>query len=248
MADFVYNTRRFLPGRQFQIMDITSKTAKIAVLSALCALMAAFSGCALFEYLDRSIFGEERVPTDSDALLALNEEPTARPGVVLNVGVTANGSIVLQPADFQVNQDGDILLPFIGSVKCDKLTLPEIREKITKLYSEGFYKNPLVTVNFHYTAGSSASPWGTIIVQGCVGSPGPIDIPQTRDLTLTRALKLAGNVRSDGDKDDIQVSIVGKDGKITRKSYSLTKIGKGRIDLDVKLPRGATIYVPFANY
>ena len=65
-----------------------------------------------------------------------------------------------------------------------------------------------------------------------------------------RDLFQAAHIRegSGSDRDDIQVAFLKRDGSILRKSYSLTKIGKGRVDMDVKLPPGTTIFVPYANY
>lgn len=221
------------------------KTIKKTVLALFAASLAWLgSGCFL---LDLIFPGDEKVD-DLEAILEVLDEPKARPGVVLNIGVVSNGSQVQAPSDYRVDQDGNIILPYINTVKCDGLTLQDIKAKVAELYGERYYVNPQVTVNFNYKPGASASPWGTINVQGQVGSPGPIDIPQTRDLTLTRAIKLAGGVTAMGDREDIQVSFVGRDGKITRRSFSLERIGKGRIDLDIKLPPGTTIFVPYSNY
>ena len=212
------------------------------IIQALLAVALLLSCCSC-----KWLFPEEE-KVDEEFVAEVLDDPKARPGVVLSIGVTANGSQVLPPSEYRVDPDGNIILPYINTVKCDGLTLQDIKAKVEQLYGEKFYNGPQASVDFKYTPGASASPWGTINVQGQVGSPGPIDIPRTRDLTLTRALKLAGGVNAMGDRDDIQVSFLKRDGSILRKSYSLTKIGKGRVDMDVKLPPGTTIFVPYANY
>lgn len=209
------------------------------------ALAFASTGCIS---IWNALFPPEEQIEDQETINYIFDEPRARHGVVLSIGLTANGYVVQQTADFRVDQDGNIFMPHIGAVKVDGLTLQDIKTKLYELYADGYYKNPQVSVDFHYTPGASESPWGTVVIQGQVGRPGPVDIPRTRDLRLTRALQLAGGVTGVGDSDDIQVSFIAQDGKITRRSFSLTRIGKGYLNEDIILPPGSTIYVPYLNY
>ena len=211
-------------------------------------MLSACAGCRTMAAIWEFFFPPDNKIEDQEAIDYIFEDPKAVPGVVLAIGVTSNGNVVQQTADFRVDQDGNITMPYINSVKVSGLTLQDIREKIAELYADGFYKNPKASVDFHYSPGVGVCPWGTVNVQGQVGKPGPIDLPRTQDLRLTRALQMAGGVTSVGDQDDIRVSFVARDGTITRRSYSLTKIGEGHLNQDIILPPGTAILVPYKNY
>ena len=141
--------------------------------------------------------------------------PRVRPGVGLVVVV---GSGVTQPITMQVlvDQHGDITLPHLlqAPVQCNKLTLDALKQKLVKVYSE-YYKQPQITVTFAPYDGKGVSPWGTVTVLGEVASPGPVNMPPTMDLTVTKVLQAAGGLRPFANKSKIQVSRCDRDGKIT---------------------------------
>jgi protein involved in polysaccharide export with SLBB domain len=107
-----------------------------------------------------------------------------------------------------------------------------------------------VTATFIYQAGQNmVSPWGTVTVLGEVARPGPVDVPPTMDLRVTRALQLAGGANPIGDKRRVQVTRCDKDGKITKMLVNLIEIGeKGRPDKDLVLKAGDVVWVPMSWY
>ncbi len=175
--------------------------------------------------------------------------PRVRPGVGLIVGV---GSGAQQPVTMQVlvDQNGDITLPHLlqSPVACDKLTLDALKQKLVKVYSQ-YYKQPQITVTFAPYDGKGVSPWGTVTVLGEVASPGPVNMPPTMDLTVTKVLQAAGGLRPFADKSRIKVSRCDKDGNRTKFSVDLQEIGeKGRIDKDILLRAGDVVWVPETWY
>ena len=140
-------------------------------------------------------------------------------------------------------------MSLVGQIKCDGLTLIELQQKIANAYKE-YYLEPHVTATFIYQAGSGmVSPWGTVTVLGEVRKPGPVDVPSTLDLRLTRALQLAGGVTSIADKRRVRVTRCDKDGKQTKTTVDLVEIGEeGRPDKDMFLKAGDVVWVPMSWY
>ena len=175
--------------------------------------------------------------------------PRVRPGVGLVVVVSSG---VTQPVNMQVlvDQNGDITLPLLlqSPVACDGLTLDALKQKLVKLYSE-YYKQPQITVTFAPYDGKGVSPWGTVTVLGEVAMPGPVNMPSTMDLTVTKVLQAAGGLRPFANKSKIRVSRCDKDGNKTTYTIDLVEIGeKGRIEKDIVLRAGDVVWVPETWY
>ena len=227
-----YNTR--------QMVELYKRIAVLAFL--VCALMCT-GGC---ETIAKIFSADDK---ESSAVAPVYFEPRVRPGVALIVVV---GSGVAQPVNMQVqvDQNGDITLPHLlqSPVACDGLTLDALKQKLIKLYSE-YYKQPQITVTFAPYDGKGVSPWGTVTVLGQVASPGPVNMPSTMDLTVTKVLQAAGGLRPFANKSKIQVSRRDKDGKKTTYTIDLVEIGeKGRIEKDIVLRAGDVVWVPETWY
>ena len=208
------------------------------LISAFC-LLQALCGCFVFQLLEK----DEPFEYDEDAELYEEGEPKIRPGLYLKVTVTASGVKIHESAE-EVNSEGSIQLPLAGTVKCEGLMLMEVQEAIAEAYKE-FVINPQATVSFGYVPNAGMkSPWGSVLVMGKVMREGPVDMPSTRDLRLTRALMHAGGATQFGDKTKVRVSRRLKDGTLERFKVNVDKIARGRNDLDMKLKAGDVIWVP----
>ena len=212
-----------------------------------CACLA-LSGCNTIARLfssddDGSAFA------DSKAVYVEEGEPKIVSGLTLRVGVTASGAKAVESALMEVNANGEILMPLIGAVPCEGLTLVELQEKLKGAFKDYFIE-PQVTVGFAYVENSTMkSPWGTVLLMGEVARPGPVNMPSTRDLTVTRALMLAGNVTRVADKSRVKVTRRQKDGELKHFTVDIEKIGKdGRADLDIRLKPGDVVWVPESWY
>ena len=186
---------------------------------------------------------------DADALATYFDGPKVRPGVALAISVTATGTQGTAAKQYFVDAEGCITMDLVGRIKCDGLTLVGLQEKIAAAYKE-YLLEPHVTATFIYQAGQNmVSPWGTVTVLGEVGRPGPVDVPSTLDLRVTRALQLAGGANPIADKRRVQVTRCDKDGKLTKTRIDLIEIGEqGRPDKDMLLKAGDVVWVPMSWY
>ena len=118
-----------------------------------------------------------------------------------------------------------------------------------KAYSK-YYRQPLITVTFGpFDARGGVSPWGTVTVLGEVARPGPVNIPSTMDMTVTKALQEAGGCKPFADKSAILVTRCDKEGNQTKTRVDIKEIGKGgRIDKDMLLKAGDVVWVPETWY
>ena len=177
-------------------------------------------------------------------------EPKIVPGLMLRVGVTASGASAVQEGAMEVTANGEILLPLMGTVKCEGLTLAELQDKV-KEACQTYFIDPQVTASFIYDPERSGmkSPWGTVLVMGTVVRPGPVNMPSTRDMTVTRAVMFAGGATPLADQRRVKVWRREKDGALKDIKVDLEEIGKkGRLDMDVALRPGDVVWVPESWY
>ena len=209
------------------------------------ALIGAFlCGC---ETMNGILRDAENV--DSNVVATWWDGPRIRPGIALVVQV---GSVAAPPVSMEclVDQNGDITLQHLlqSPVACDGLTLEARKQKLVKAYSV-YYRQPQVTVTFAPYDGRGVSPWGTVTVLGEVGNPGPVNMPATMDLTVTKVLQSAGGLKPFADRSGIVVTRCDKDGNQTRTRVDINEIGKdGRVDKDMSLRAGDVVWVPETWY
>ena len=177
------------------------------------------------------------------------EGPRVRPGV----GVVVQGGTVAQPPTsmtVQVDPNGYLTLPYLlqEPVLGKDLSLEALKQKLIKAY-QVYIKQPQITVTFAPFDQNGVSPWGTVTVLGEVASPGPVNMPATMDLTVTKVLKAAGGLKPFADKSRIRVTSCDKDGNKKRTIINLPEIGKeGLIDKDISLRPGDVVWVPESWY
>ncbi|MGC3989626.1 MAG: polysaccharide biosynthesis/export family protein [Chthoniobacteraceae bacterium] len=131
-------------------------------------------------------------------------------------------------AQYTIDHEGNLNLPYIGNVKVGGL-LPSQAEKTIEdtLKAQQIYTHPTITITTQQTQ-------RLITLAGAVRSPGRIQY--TSDLTITSAINAAGGP-SDFAGDGITLT---RDGK--RSSYSLKKLQKNPA-LDIKVIPGDQISV-----
>ena len=220
---------------------------KVFLHIAILALALCAGGCS---GLLTALTGDKQDKgVDADLLATYFDGPKVRPGVALQISVTASGMQGQVGKQYFVDADGYISMELVGQIKCDGLTLVGLQQKIAAAYKE-YFLDPHVNATFIYQAGGGmVSPWGTVTVLGEVQKPGPVDVPSTMDLRVTRALQLAGGATGLADKANICVTHCDKDGKKTKTIVDLIEIGKeGRPDKDVLLQAGDVVWVPMSWY
>ena len=200
----------------------------------------------------KDFFGGGNHKVDSSVVATWWDGPRIRPGVLLIVQVGASGAQP-QVMNVEVDQNGDITLPYLLTepVACDGLTLDALKQKLSgKKYYGLYLRQPMITVTFGpFDARGGVSPWGTVTVLGEVNRPGPVNMPSTMDLTVTKVLQEAGGCKPFADKSSILVTRCDRDGAQTRTEVDIKEIGKdGRIDKDMPLRAGDVVWVPETWY
>lgn len=223
----------------------------LSLLAVLLALVFV-SGCeTIVNTLNALEAGGAKKPerVDPNVLATYFDGPKVRPGVALAISVTAVGQANRDSKQYFVDAEGCITMELVGTIKCEGLSLVELQQKVATAYKE-YYIDPSVTATFIFRQGEGmVSPWGTVKVLGEVHRPGPVDVPSTMDLTVLKALQMAGGVTSIGDKSDVQVTRCDKDGHQTKTKVDIIKMGKdGRPDMDMVLKAGDVIWVPMSWY
>ncbi|MEO0508272.1 MAG: polysaccharide biosynthesis/export family protein [Verrucomicrobiota bacterium] len=180
--------------------------------------------------------------------------PSAGPsGSGSGVGIIVGENYVLKPSDvvgvevFQevdlnksvrIEGDGTVALALIGKVKIAGMTVGEAQSLVTDLYNRDYLVDPqisLLVVSF--------SP-KVVHVLGSVNSPGVIEIPPDRDLTLTEAIAGVRGVSRLGNPRAITIKRVDKDGRAKQMEVNFNKVVTDPDMKDVILKEGDTIWVP----
>ena len=229
----------------YNVVWIMGKLCRISVVVAL--VCACAGGCAdLFSGGSRP-----RPHDDSDSIAVYYDGiPRVRPGVLIaaQVGAPSQQPVSMQ---VQVDQCGDATFPYLlkEPVKCNGKTLDELKQILVAQYRE-YIREPVVTVSFIPVSGNEGvSPYGTVNVLGEVAMPGPVNMPATMDLTVTKVIKLAGGLRPFADKSKIRVTSCDRAGNKYRTIVNLQEIGKnGDISKDIALRAGDVVWVPESWY
>ena len=86
----------------------------------------------------------------------------------------------------RIAEDGNIVLPLIGSVKVSGGSVKQAVESITALYKKDYLVNPVVTLTV------LEQTKGKIIVMGAVNKPGSVEIAAEGGIPILEAIGLAG--------------------------------------------------------
>ncbi|HDH05215.1 MAG TPA: hypothetical protein ENH01_05810 [Nitrospirae bacterium] len=89
-----------------------------------------------------------------------------------------------------VTSDGTISFPYIGTVNVKDMSLSEIEAMITNKLAEGYIKYPVVTVSLVKSMSRKIFAYGELYKRG--------EIPLEENVTLLKALSLAGGVTENG--------------------------------------------------
>jgi len=139
--------------------------------------------------------------------------------------------------EVRIEADGTVTLALIGKVKVSQMTVGEAQSLITDLYDRDFLVEPQVNVLV-----TSFSP-KFVRVLGHVGSPGMVDIPPDKDLTLIDAITQCRGVSRLGDDRKLTISRTDEEGNTRAFEVNFKKIKRGEAK-DYTLEEGDVIYVP----
>lgn len=170
-----------------------------------------------------------------------------------SVGMVVGENYVLKPSDVlqvevyqekdlnksvRVEGDGSVALALIGKVKVAGMTVAEAQSLITDLYNRDYLVNPqvsLLVVNFSMKV---------VRILGSVNSPGVVQIPPDRELTLTEAIAGVNGISRLGNPKSLTIKRVDEDGRARQMEINFSKIVTDPDMKDVILQEGDTIWVP----
>lgn len=178
---------------------------------------------------------------------------SASGGSSSGVGIIVGQNYVLKPSDVitvevyqeqdlnkevRVEGDGTVALALIGKVKVAGMSVAEAQSLITDLYNRDFLVDPQVSVLV-----TSFSP-KIVHVLGSVNSPGVVQIPPDRDLTLTEAIAAVRGVSRLGNPKSITIKRVDKDGRSRQMEVNFNRIVTDPDAKDIVLKEGDTVWIP----
>jgi polysaccharide export outer membrane protein len=162
---------------------------------------------------------------------------------VLNITVFGETDL---SGKYTVEQDGTFTFPLIGRVKAGGVTLRELEQEVKRLLTDGYLKNPQVSIAIETYRSQR------ILVMGEVRSPGEYLL--SGDMTLLAALARAGGTSAAASRE---VLIVRASRRIPEKSdtageaeivrIDLADLQGGNMALNITLQDGDTVNVPKAQ-
>jgi len=162
---------------------------------------------------------------------------------VLNINVFGEQEL---SGKFTVEQDGTFTFPLVGRVKAGGVTIREFEQALKKLLTDGFLKNPQVSIAIETYRSQR------ILVMGEVRSPGEYLL--AGDMTLLAALARAGGTSPAASREALVVRAshrvpakgdTGAEAEIIR--IDLADLQAGNIALNITLQDGDTVNVPKAQ-
>lgn len=182
-----------------------------------------------------------------ETLFTASGEPILRPGLMLVFSLRLGDKMEVEPMRLLIVDRGEVQMPMLGPVVCDGLTLPQLHSLLVERYS-AYYREPMVMLEFYYDQ-NSVSPWGRVLVQGRVLREGWVNIPPTRDLTVSAVVQMAGGFNTSARKSAIIVTRRKGDGGRAAMRVDLERVGKkGELERDLRLLPGDVVYVPESRY
>ncbi len=156
-------------------------------------------------------------------------------GDVLKITVYDNKDL---NARVRVSVNGTIVLPLLGTVNIDKLTIVQITEKLTRLLADGFLVNPQVNVFVEEYRSKK------VVVLGNVRQPGIVEL--NGPITFLELVSKSGGLEKDaGDTATIQKET--SDGEKVVVIDLRALIDKGDVSQNVLIDDGDTVFISKAG-
>jgi len=136
----------------------------------------------------------------------------------IRVGVINENDTVIER---RINPDGTIDVPFLKQlVPVAGLTITEAQDLLTKRFSRYFKQPQLIIAIVAYAE-------RRVYISGYVGRAGPVTIPPEENLTLGKALSIAGGIQARGRRSDVAIKRLKPDGETEVILKDMRKIDAG---------------------
>jgi len=120
------------------------------------------------------------------------------------IGVKVFGEPDLSVEGAQVFSNGTINLPLLGQVRVEGMTTGALERQLTLLYSDGYLRNPKVTVIL--------VEYRPFYISGAVSRPGAFQFKE--GMTVAKAVVLAGGFSENAKEDDLKLRRLAEEGEI----------------------------------
>ncbi len=182
-----------------------------------------------------------------------DQNGTSLSGGSTGIGIVVGENYILKPSDVisvevyqepdleksvRVEGDGSVVLALVGKVKVAGMTVAEAQTLVTDLYNRDYLVEPQVSILV-----VQFSP-KIIHILGSVNSPGVVEIPPDRDLTLTEAIAGVRGVSRLGNPKALTIKRIGEDGRAQQMEVNFSRIITDPNVKDVVLQEGDTVWVP----
>lgn len=152
------------------------------------------------------------------------------------ISVTVINEPELSVRGVRVMSSGSILMPLLGEVKIEGLSLQYARELIVRKLGQDYLVNPQVVVSLEATSQNE------FIMRGQVGGVGVNQIPTDGSITLLKAIYSKGGPTKVANIRRIKVTRKTSAG-LQESEYDLRKIQEGKVP-DPEILPGDIIFVP----
>jgi protein involved in polysaccharide export with SLBB domain len=168
---------------------------------------------------------------------------TLSPGIVFSMRVDVDGLNEIEEDHIRLRQDGSAVLPMVGTVNLSGCSLMEASTRLEELYGRFYQDPPLVRLQFSVDDG--AAPWGYVTVLGRVRKPGRVNLPPTRDLTVSGAIQGADGYDTSANLKAVRISRADPETGNRQMVVNLERIGEnGEAAQDLWLRSGDVVFVP----
>jgi len=162
---------------------------------------------------------------------AIGQDYLVGPGDVLSISVYDNPDLKTR---VRVSSNGAIVMPLLGQVNVNKMSISAITEKLTRLLANGYIVNPQINVFVDEFRSKK------VVVLGSVRKPGLIEL--SGPTTFLELISKAGGFDKDvGDTATIKRKVKGKTDVIVINLVSLVK--GGDMTQNVQINDEDTIYI-----
>ena len=195
---------------------------KSFLVSFLCCLV--FTNTVLFSQTD-----------DSSRSIDLASNYLLKPSDLIELQVFQEPDLSKQ---VRIEKDGTIVLPLINRVKVGDLSILEAQRRIEELYNQDYLVNPqisLLVLEYHLKK---------VDILGQVNTPGPVEIPHDKVLTLVEAISRAGSFTRLAKRTAVQVTRIEQDGKKSVIELNADKMMSESGSADFVLQDGDTVFIP----
>ena len=218
-------------------MDSRIKRVSLLLLGAALLFL---SGCITSDVEEPSSNG---VPLEKST--EGREQAMFRPGVLFSVDVEVDGHSEVVAPSLRVRDTGEVVLPIVGSTQLSGLSLVAAAEHLISLYSPYYIAKPIVRIQFLEDESGQSAPWGHVTVLGRVRKPGRVNLPSTRDMTVSGAIQNADGFDTSANLSAVRITRTGSDQVKIQIVVDMNRIGAdGDVEQDLPLRNCDIVYVP----